>query len=522
MKSIPHTPGILVLALLILLAAGGCVYYNTFYHAEQSYEEGLKEVQKSEGKVTRKAEDSFQKTIEKCTKVLTSYPRSSYLDDALLLMGKSFFQKGDYDEAVKSFEKLIVQYPESDKKVEALYWMAKAEYQQGLYPDFLITLDKIDKDAISSKWLDELGFLRGEAYFSMENYLSSYEEFKKLLDKGSSSKWRDEGILRMAQCQFYLKNYNEALKNFQVLIETAGTVSLKREGYFWIASSFSEIGYHQDAVDAYRELLAWDLPEKESMRARIGLGRQLVLLDEIEEALEVFQLITFDHPKTPEAAEANYLRGQLYMEQHREIAAAGEEFKKGYRQSPTSEYGKKCEEKWKEIERWKKLRDFVGGKYAGPRSDMPQAHYLIAEFDFYQLKEIGEALSGFQAVVDSFPGSPWAPKAAYARAWIIEEELGDTLLSRAEYEKLVEMFPETRYADYARLKLNMELPERRIGFYTDEMEGQLLEAVMVDKSIRLDEDEGVSEAVTDTLSSTPADSLPEEETADEDSVPGGG
>jgi TolA-binding protein len=511
MKFNPFKTTVLTFTILYLCVMGGCVYYNTFYHAEKYYKDGLKEIEKSDGRVSRKAEENFQKTIEKCTKVLTSYRTSSYLDDALLLMGMAFYQKGDYEEAIKSFDKLVVQYSDSDKKPEALYWMAKAEYQEGLYPEFLMTIEQIDQNAVGADWLDELNFLRGETYYSMENYLSSFEEFKKLLDRRSSSRWRDEGILRMAQCQFYLKNYDEALENFQVLIETASTLSLKREGYFWIASSFSEIGHHQDAAEAYRELLGWDLSEEEGVRARTGLGRQLVFLGEIDEALEVFQLITFDYGKTPEAAEANYLRGQLYLEDLADTEKAGEEFKKGYRQAPNSEYGKKCEEKWEEIERWENLREFVGKEIAASQVDLPQAYYLMAEFHFYQLKKTEEALLGFQTVVDSFPDSPWAPKATYAIAWLLEEELGDTLSSKREYEKLIELFPETRYADYARLKLDMDLPDRPIGFYIDEMEGQLLSAVQVERDIMLDYDEEVSDSVPDTTSSTPPDSLPDDE-----------
>jgi tetratricopeptide (TPR) repeat protein len=512
---------IMIFLFLGVCLKGGCVYYNTFYHAEKYYEDGLKEVKKSGGKVNQKARDNFQKSIKKCVKVLTTYPKSSYVDDALLLMGKAFYQKSEYEESIKAFDKLLTENPESDKRSVVLYWKAKAEFNKQLYPECLVTIDQIDDHSIPTRWEDELGFLRGETYFSMGSYLESYSEFNKLLEKESSSKWREEGLLRMAQCQFYLENYDEALRSFQELVESASTLSLKREGYFWIASSFSEIGRYQEAVDAYQELLTGDLSKEENIRARMGLGRQLILLDNLDDALEVFQLITFDYSKTPEAAEANYLRGKLYLEDFRDSDKAREEFKKGYRNAPGSEYGKMCKERWIEVERLKKLMEYIDDEVADRSGDLPQAYYLIAEFYLYQIKDTEEALEGFQVVIDSFPGSPWVPKALYAKAWVLETGIGDSVASEREFRQIIDGFPDTRYADYARLKLDMDLPERPLGFYEDEFEGELLSAVTVDADIPMSDEVLPVESVSDTISEVSPDSVPTEEPAEGDTLSGG-
>ncbi len=518
-----HVLKIIIISILFpgVCLKVGCVYYNTFYHAEKFFEDGLKEVEKSDGKVTQKARDDFQKSIKKCVKVLTTYPKSSYVDEALLLMGKAFYQKSEYEEAIKAFDKLLTENPESDKREVVLYWKAKAEFNSELYPECLMTMDQIDDGSIPPGWEDELGFLRGETYFSVESYMESYNEFNKLLEEESSSRWRDEGLLRMAQCQFYLEDYDEALRSFQDLVESASTLSLKREGYFWIASSFSEIGRYQEAVDAYRELLSGDLSEEESIRARIGLGRQLILLGNMDDALEVFQLITFDYSKTPEAAEANYLRGKLYLEGFRDSDKAREEFKKGYRQAPGSEYGKMCKERWIEVERLRKLKEYIDDEDIALSDGLPQAYYLIAEFYLYQIKDTEKALEGFQVVIDSFPDSPWAPKALYARAWVLETDIGDSVASEQEFHHIIDGFPDTRYADYARLKLDMDLPERPMGFYEDELEGELLSAVAVDTDIPLSDEVLPVESVSDSISEVLPDSVPSEEPAEGDTLSGG-
>jgi len=504
-----------------VILAGGCVYFNTFYRARNHYDAGMEEVDRSDGTITRKAEEEFKKSIQKCAKIISRYENSSYVDDALLLMGKAFYQKTDYEESIKAFEKLLSKYPDSDKRAKALYWLAKAQFHHGLSTECLMTIDQLDENAIKSERADEISFLHGEVYFSMDKYELSYHEFGKLLDRKSSPEWRDQGLLRMAQCRFYLGDYDEALRRFQILVESTSSLSLKRTGYFWIASSFSEIGRYQEAMEAYKKLLEGELSDKEDVKARIGLGRQLVLLKREEEALGVFELITIDYPKLPEAAEASYLRGKVELETFQDGEKARQEFKKGFKQAPESEYGKKCREEWKEVERWMQLRDYVDAQEKNASADVQQALYLIAEFQLYQLKDLEMALQSFEALVDSFPESPWAPKASYARAWILEEEYGDTTSSAREYSSIVDSYPDTRYADYARLKLNMQLPERPAGFYEDEMDGELLSVAMVDESALTSVDATPVEAVSDTISEGISDSLPPEEPSDEDSLSGG-
>ena len=81
--------------LLLLLLITNCVYYNTFYLAEKFYDEGIEEKQKAKETQRRgpSGNQKFDMTIEKCTRVLVRFPGSDYVDDALLLMGKAFYQK---------------------------------------------------------------------------------------------------------------------------------------------------------------------------------------------------------------------------------------------------------------------------------------------------------------------------------------------------------------------------------------------------------------------------------------------
>ena len=58
-----------VFFIAIFLCTGGCAYYNTFYNAQQYYEEAEKIRLQKEGKtIPITAMDKYGKTIQKCQK----------------------------------------------------------------------------------------------------------------------------------------------------------------------------------------------------------------------------------------------------------------------------------------------------------------------------------------------------------------------------------------------------------------------------------------------------------------------
>ncbi len=57
--------------------------------------------------------DDMDKCIEKLATVITKHPASDWTDDSYLLMGKSYFVKKDYEDAINTFEYISNKYPPS-------------------------------------------------------------------------------------------------------------------------------------------------------------------------------------------------------------------------------------------------------------------------------------------------------------------------------------------------------------------------------------------------------------------------
>ena len=108
------------LALLCLLILASCksVYYNTFYNAKQSYNIADQKRIESETPGSRLTpaiyRELYKRAIAKASAVLELYPKSKWVDDSLLLIGKAFYWREEYTDALTKFQELQENFPKSN------------------------------------------------------------------------------------------------------------------------------------------------------------------------------------------------------------------------------------------------------------------------------------------------------------------------------------------------------------------------------------------------------------------------
>src|SRR5258707_10775804 len=114
-------------------------YFNTYYNAKKLFDEAINDVENSPqrardtlyfvGYVSNPATDAkFDKVIEKCSKIIQFYEKSSWVDDAILMIGISYVYKGESESAVRKFGELADKFPNSNLRRKTKLWQAKAEY----------------------------------------------------------------------------------------------------------------------------------------------------------------------------------------------------------------------------------------------------------------------------------------------------------------------------------------------------------------------------------------------------------
>ena len=71
----------------------------------------------------------FTTVIEKCSKLLQYHPESDLVDDALLMIGRSYYFQAEYQQAERKCRELIDGYPESALVPETQVLLSYALYK---------------------------------------------------------------------------------------------------------------------------------------------------------------------------------------------------------------------------------------------------------------------------------------------------------------------------------------------------------------------------------------------------------
>ena len=105
-----------------------CVYFNTFYNAESSYKEALIIIEESpileDDRFPAQAKKLLGDAIDNSKIVLKKYPESKYVDDAIFIIAKASFLRGESAIAESYFKQLLRDYPESKYVELSEIWLA--------------------------------------------------------------------------------------------------------------------------------------------------------------------------------------------------------------------------------------------------------------------------------------------------------------------------------------------------------------------------------------------------------------
>ncbi|MGM0588265.1 MAG: TonB family protein [Bacteroidota bacterium] len=186
----PHTAlysrhASLLVLLVALITLGGCAsdsllsrgwrnftaYYNTFYNAEEAFRSARKQVKdqiESQELNTERpiriypspinaADDKFEKSIQKGALILRSHGNSKWVDDAILLIGKSYFYQRKYFSAEQKFNELFNASSNLKMRQLSIYWRGRTLNEMERYTEGIAYLsDQLNDPSLD--WDDDIRY----------------------------------------------------------------------------------------------------------------------------------------------------------------------------------------------------------------------------------------------------------------------------------------------------------------------------------------------------------------------------
>lgn len=417
----------------------GCAYYNTFFNAQRDYAEAMNQKESSQSKTA--PPHLLDKCIERCGKVIKFYPDSKWLDDAILLMGKCYYEKSEYEKALTKFEELTTHFPRSPLVQEALYMSGQVHLRHEKWAAAITSFER--GTHVGGKLGEECALKISESHFMAGQFGEAVETGRSFGATYPKSRLRGEALLVVGDALFEMESFEEAIEAYTEVLRLNPKKELFFRASLRIGDSYLRLDRVEEALEALLRLRGRVLDAKEEASLSISIAESQRALGKFGEAISTLKGVTAKVPRTEEAQEAFYKMGLIYEEDLSELEKAKEAYDKVRERGSSSEYLEKALLRSSAIGRLTSYRQALGG---GEESDLAKTQFLLAELYLIDLDRPNQAVEAYQKVVSDFPESEYGPKAAFALGWVHETVKGDSLEAIKAYRRVIAQYPGTPYA----------------------------------------------------------------------------
>ena len=482
---------------LILFAAAcvffGCAYYNTFYNAKKAFKEGERirlNQQTPDGSIHPQAVASYELAIENAGLVLRDHPGSALVDDALVLIGDARAIQGQHQQAIKRYEQVLRLFPDSEYFSHCLFSLGRSHFDAGdpLRADEL--LDRFIREYPGSDHIPEALLLRGKVSFGGARYGEAVSRLQVFLDRYPGHDLEAETGYYIARSKLELKLFAEAREHLERAIGQARTNKVRYQAGYMLGESLRREGSLSAALNVFESLLDQRAYRDYHPEIMLAMAACLVELGLNEAAVSRYEalisLYETDRNHDAEVARAMFELGELYRIAN-DLELAEQWYDDARRNSPRSFWvGDEADRKHRAIGELRRLNGNLGNMLTALESVEPSAdpgskdqsnyarlmenvtglRFQLAELYLFQLEMADSALRQYRAIEEQSVDPSESAKAAYARAWVLDEVLKEAERARLVFDSIAARYPGTDHAVEAAIVLSKptegELPEDRL------------------------------------------------------------
>ncbi len=341
----------LLLLAALLVALPGCVYFNTYYNAQKFYRQAekarrLDEASQEQAGTARKrkrdavkASELYDKAARAASRVLEQYKESDRVDDAMFLLGRSFYWQGDYNSAIRTFGDLEQYFPDSEFYDQARYWHALSLQAQGSNSEARELYRALLNDRRGEVSV-QAGQRLGEMATAEEDHVAAGQEYRAVLEAFPSSPLRPELWLRLGESILARGDINtlpEALDAFEEALGARPSPEVGYRARLNQGKVLSAQGAEDDALAVYASLLREQRFRRFEGQTRLLIGQHYQERGLFEQALEEYGRVRDDFPQSPHSAMALYYTGMLYFGHYGDKERAREYLQEVNKEKPGSE-----------------------------------------------------------------------------------------------------------------------------------------------------------------------------------------
>lgn len=327
-------------------------YFNTYFMASSDYDEAYNLYRTSTvasfnrrldslnitPPISNDIKDKLNKVIERASKVIQLHKNSKYLDDAVLLIGKSYFLLGDYLQAERKFNEFLTNLSASSLYDEAMYYLGVTKMKLGKTEEADIILKNIVSTAKDREVRSEAAGQLGISSFVKKNYKDAIDYFRQSIEytKDNDNKALKQFILARI---FSLYEPEKAAKEFERVLDFTSDFDLVFYARLNHAKSLDKDKQYAKANEELEKLRRKyrEQPEYKQL-AELEIANNLYAQKKYKEALTSYFDVIIDYPSTVTSSDAYYYLAKHYETVENSYLKALVNYKKAAEENQGSDF----------------------------------------------------------------------------------------------------------------------------------------------------------------------------------------
>lgn len=348
---------------------GDCNFYarrfdaaDAQYAQASGYSMSLSDYSLFQQSIIKGLQREYGKKIELLNRLITGFPESQYLDDALYEQGRAFVQLEDNDNAVKRYSLLVQRYPESplsrraaneigllyyqnDKYIEAIAAYKKvistypgseeARLAQRDLKSIYIDLNRVDDYMAFVSTIpgganfdvnerDSLTYVAAERVYMRGNITEAKNSFVRYLQSFPQGAFSVDAHYYLGLIDYNEKNYTGAVSHLDKVVEYPDN-KFSGEAMAMCADIAYREKEYEKSLGLYKRMADRAVSQEERVTARTGAMRSAWMVKDCQEIISVASGLIAESKLAPELAnEAHYYRAKALLAEGQNKEAAGD------------------------------------------------------------------------------------------------------------------------------------------------------------------------------------------------------
>ena len=375
-------------------------YFNSYYLASEDFDDALKIYRTSTVATYNKRLDSinitpflsqdisdkFNKVILRASKIIQLHKNSKFLDDAVLLIGKTYYYLADYLKSERQLNEFLSNLQASPLYDEAILYLGMTKIKLGKTDEGVNILKNVLATATDREIRSEAAQQLGINEYSKKNYSEAINYFRSSIDvsKDNESKAIKQFILAKI---YSLTEPSRAAMEFQNVNNYTSDYDQTFYARLNNAKGLNFLRHYDESLKELNDLRKKyrESPEYKQL-ADLEIANTYFYEKKYHDAIYAYYDVILDYPSSVAAADAYYYLGKYYETDKNNYLSAAIYYKKAATENTSGDYNEEASKKAESFEKYYTLLAATNGT---AKIDIPDTDLYLEKYRKQKNEEKG-------------------------------------------------------------------------------------------------------------------------------------